>query len=444
MIFDNKSLAQVTEEEIVAVVMEHTRERQHLEFKLTINLSNDDEKREVLLDIASFANSSGGYILIGVRDDGSGQAQRFEPELVGEVGRIAQSVRSLSQDNISERIEGIEIEERVVQGNPIGIIRVPASARRPHMVTYGRRTFFVTRYENGKREMTIGEIREAITEDTLGRRLSRIESAVARLAEDTAREREIRAMAAIAAEGPAAILLSENGEVVATSLRDRFRQEVGQQPYFRIAATPVSPRRTLLNVDATSVRDLLTHPPGSRRNGWNMEVTTARPIRTITGLVIGDKRFEYLELYENGHMEFWSPLGNHFCWRQTPEEFRVHPRLYPYPVVEYPVTFLRLYKPLLVDTGYSEDILVELEYRNVRNYVLRPGIPQDILFDTTRVLPYQEAHLIVPSMRLINTFDADVAAYQAIRLVYAGFQLAEDAIPFYSEKHGFDFPSSLS
>ena len=44
------------------------------------------------------------------------------------------------------------------------------------MVTIKNRADFWTRYHDGKREMTIGEIKEAFLKDIVGRRLSEIES----------------------------------------------------------------------------------------------------------------------------------------------------------------------------------------------------------------------------------------------------------------------------
>ena len=41
-------------------------------------------------------------------------------------------------------------------------------------------------------------------------------------------------------------------------------------------------------------------------------------------------------------MEFWAPLNDHFCWRQSDEEFERELKLYPFPVIEYPVAFTKL------------------------------------------------------------------------------------------------------
>ncbi|GAI53706.1 unnamed protein product, partial [marine sediment metagenome] len=129
MIFDGRPIDEIADEELDAIVQEHVKERQHLEFKITVNYHDDDEKLELLHDIASLANGGGGYLIVGIRDDGQGRAAKFEPSSLGDIRNIARSIASLCQDHIRERIDGLEIRERNVKGNPLVIVRVPISAR---------------------------------------------------------------------------------------------------------------------------------------------------------------------------------------------------------------------------------------------------------------------------------------------------------------------------
>lgn len=99
MIFDGKILSEISDEEIVSLVKEHVKERQHIEYKLTIDHKDENKKLETLCDLASFANSGGGYIVVGIRDDGKGCAQKFET--ITEPDRMMKSIHSLCQDHIS-------------------------------------------------------------------------------------------------------------------------------------------------------------------------------------------------------------------------------------------------------------------------------------------------------------------------------------------------------
>ena len=60
-------------------------------------------------------------------------------------------------------------------------MRIPASDRIPHMVTYMNRTDFYIRYHDGKREMTVGEIREFFNKDYFGQKLLKLEMTVINL-----------------------------------------------------------------------------------------------------------------------------------------------------------------------------------------------------------------------------------------------------------------------
>ena len=167
MIFDGRPIDEIADSEIDRLVSEHISERQHLEFKVTVNHQNDEDRLELLRDVSSLANAGGGYIIIGIRDDGKGQAQTYEPSLVGNTQKIKQAIMSLCLDHISDRIDGLEVKSCTVNSNPLVIVRIPTSIRVPHMVTFQHRTDFYTRYEDGKKEMTLSEIREAFNPDLL-------------------------------------------------------------------------------------------------------------------------------------------------------------------------------------------------------------------------------------------------------------------------------------
>jgi hypothetical protein len=55
-------------DEVVKVIIQHCRESENLDFKVTLNLSKESEKKELAKDIAAMANTFGGRILVGVRD----------------------------------------------------------------------------------------------------------------------------------------------------------------------------------------------------------------------------------------------------------------------------------------------------------------------------------------------------------------------------------------
>ena len=160
---------------------------------------------------------------------------------------------------------------------------------------------------------------------------------------------------------------------------------------------------------------------------------------TLTGVELGIKGYRWLEVFENGHLEFWAALDDHFCWMQSPEEQKVRPRLHPYPVVEYPASFLRLAAALLDATGYSGDLLIQLQYRNVDGYTLRPGQPGAFHFAFDGSAPFAKPHLLVGPVRVRAPLRPDEVALDLLRGVYRAFGYGVEHIPFRNSGNGFSF-----
>lgn len=441
MIFEGRSLGEVSDDEIANLVDDHVSERQHLEFKATFSYRDDGARLELLRDIVSMANGGGGYLLFGVRDDGHGRAQTFaEPDLMARSDSMIQSIRGLCHDHIADRIEGIEIRSRSVKGNTVVIVRIPVSARRPHMVTLHGRTDFWTRIEDGKRQMSLAEIREAFLNEPIRLRLDKIEAGLSDLAQTLTYDQRKKEFSEASTEGSDVLLRTDDGSLLADVMRERFEQEVGSTPFLWLGATPVAPRPSLIPVDQEEIGAILSAPPESRRDGWNMGGLGRTRRRSLTGVELGAKAYKYLEVFENGHMEFWAPLDDRFCWMQSEEERRARPRLYPYPVVEYPVSFLRLAAALMDSVGYSDEVLLQLEYRNVRGYSLRPGQPDEIRFllpdDTT---PFDEQHLRIAPRSVSANFRPDEVAFDLLVHVYRAFGVAPEGIPFRDSGGAFSF-----
>ena len=443
MIFEGRPVDEISDEEIAQLVKAHVSERQHLEFKATFEYRDAATRMELLRDVVSMANGGGGYLVFGVRDDGRGQAQSFvDQALMNRADSMIKSIRSLCHDHIAERIEGIEIRRRNVNGNTVIIVRIPISGRRPHMVTLNHRTDFAIRVEDGKREMSLGEIREAFLNEPIGLRLDNMDAILSDLVRTlTHGQRKKELTEASQTHVSDALVRSDDGPVLAEVLRERFENEVGETPFLWLGATPVAPRQRLIAVDDPEILSMLSTPPGSRRSGWNMAGLDHSRRWSLTGVELGIKEYRYLEVFDNGHLEFWTPLDDRFCRKQSEEERRVRPRLYPYPVVEYPVSFLRLAAALLGSAGYSEEVLIQLEYRNASGYILPPGQPEHFDFDSPLdpSTPFAGRHLLVGPIRVPGTFKPDEVAFDLLKVVYQGFGVEVGGIPFRDSDGTFSF-----
>ena len=376
---------------------------------------------------------------------GRGRAQRFAgPEIMKNAESISKAIRSLCFDHVAERIEGIEIRPRNVGGNPVVAVRIPVSGRRPHMVTLNHGTSFMIRVEDGKREMSLGEIRDAFVNTPMGLRLDSIDARITDLFRALTRGGEKEELTEALETGISdAILRAEDGTVVADVMRERFEGEVGNRPYLWLGATAVAPRRHLVEVDEPEIAAVVSQPPGSRPNGWNMGGLDFQRRRSINGIELGAKKYKYLGVYENGHLEFWTAIGEAFCWRQSVEERRIRPRLYPYAVVEYPVSFLRLASAVFNRAGYAGEVVIQLQYRNIAGSILRSGRPEQIDFESPLVpsTPFPEMHLRVGPKRVAGGWNPHQEAFDLLKSVYLGFGIGVDGIPFRNADGTFSFGS---
>lgn len=536
MIFDHRPLSEISDDEIDAVVRNHEKERQHLEFKATIEHKNKDAKKdaklETLRDIASLANGGGGYLIVGVSDDGSGHAGDYSGLTREDAENIRKFLISICQDHIRERIQYLEAEAKDIKGNAVLIVRIPQSDLIPHMVKFDNKTDFWTRHDDGKKQMTYGEIRRAFRKDKLDRQLTRIEHQLRQfigfreahatdrhteagrkrndsvtephvkdrddaagmegqvtpmpVAETTGRNeeeaikpsdfetdthiqgggREARighqvtdatlanaeernfkeGLRRIAAGVQPYIPDLEDSSSVIRLSDESFRRTIGDQRYYRLAVTPANPGSNSVDVGAPEIRTLINEPPEIRYGGWDMGLLDRsgyRIQRFSLGIYSGEKvGGGYLELWTNGHMEFWCPIDDLFCWGQSNEEAAKNPILHPCAVSEFPVSFLKLYRRVVDASQIADLFQIQMLYVNIRGVRLRKGKPGTFGYELDSNPRSFKDSEFNHSVTAEPDFAPDEVAYELINPFYAEFGHGERSIPFYDkDKKRFDFPS---
>ncbi len=174
MILGGRSLGDISLDDIRLLIDNSVPEGPHLDYKEAPYSNRGQDRREMLRDVAALANSEGGYLVVGIREDYADRAAELTP--FDNPGQVAQAMRQSCLDGIRDRIEGLEIvvyETGYNQG--IVVVHVPFSDQRPHMMIRDSRTDFFRRYETDKRPMTIGEIREMILANPRFRQLVELE-----------------------------------------------------------------------------------------------------------------------------------------------------------------------------------------------------------------------------------------------------------------------------
>lgn len=163
MSLENKSLEEIKEAALLSLIKNQVSEKKTLDYKRDPIGGTDGDKKEFLADVSSFANMSGGHLIIGMAEDNG-----IPTELCGigvsdpdaEINRLENIIR----DGISPRIQGISISPPVTvssNGNIALVIRIPKSWSLPHMVSFRGSSKFYSRNSAGKFPLDVDEIRSA-------------------------------------------------------------------------------------------------------------------------------------------------------------------------------------------------------------------------------------------------------------------------------------------
>lgn len=161
-----KSLGSITKEDIGALVANVVSEKRTLDYKESLPGNSDAEKYEFLADVSSFANSSGGDILYGIREKReAGKSTGLPEAAVGvSVSTVDAEIRRLEniiRDGIAPRIANVKmISIPGFSKGPIILLRVSKSWFAPHIVSK-RESRFYSRNNAGKYPLDIAEIRSA-------------------------------------------------------------------------------------------------------------------------------------------------------------------------------------------------------------------------------------------------------------------------------------------
>src|SRR5690606_22664625 len=127
-----KDISQITLQDVIDLVeIRKENESQHLDYKKDVS-HPDKAKNEIAKDISSFANASGGYLILGVDD---------EKKIIGIDKQIQNKpakewINQILSSNLEPRVQ--YPEPRIFELNEtnkiVVVIYVPESLSKPHMV----------------------------------------------------------------------------------------------------------------------------------------------------------------------------------------------------------------------------------------------------------------------------------------------------------------------
>lgn len=156
----DKPLENLTEADLQSLIDAGIPELKVLDYKRTLPGSSDEDRREFLADVSSFANAAGGHLLYGMRADDGVPVELIgvDNESDGAILRLESSAR----DAIDPRIPDIHSTAIKLSNSRIAIVmRIPKSYSSPHMVKFKNTSRFFSRASNGKYQLDVHQIKAA-------------------------------------------------------------------------------------------------------------------------------------------------------------------------------------------------------------------------------------------------------------------------------------------
>jgi hypothetical protein len=152
----------IAESDLAGQVATGVPEGIFVDYKKDMYGRSDADIKEFLKDVSSFANSSGGHLIIGV-DETGGVPTAISP-LNGDADQDLQRMESLVRDGIEPRIVGLRMKSiRLGSGGYVLILRIPKSWNPPHRVSARNTNRIFGRNSAGAYEFSIEELRVIFT-----------------------------------------------------------------------------------------------------------------------------------------------------------------------------------------------------------------------------------------------------------------------------------------
>ncbi len=276
---------------IATLIADKECETQVLEFKEVPDPIPDGMKSEFCKDISAFANSVGGTILYGIKEDDSKAAAQATG--VQNPKSLIDSLEQLALSGIRPRI-GLSTSIVEIEGKSVVVVRIPKSLRAPHMIIRHSALQMWVRHGRHCNQMEVEEIRECVRRGETG---------------DASREGFI-------------------AKKVADQVHGAELSEVNRKKMI-FMAMPISPKNDFVETNDPTIVEMLRNNPNPTGR-WcdilyeNNSVPTGEGRRTNRD---GDV---YIEVTRNGCVAAHIPLS-----RITVEKPQTLPRLNPNAIQDF-------------------------------------------------------------------------------------------------------------
>jgi hypothetical protein len=166
MALTNIPLGEIAEGHLQRLIAAQAAESLHVEYKRETYGTNDDQRREFLADVSSFANAAGGDLIIGMTA-AKGIPTGIHPFMRdGDEERLR--LEQMARDGLHPRIPNLQTRAVPLSGGGfVVVVRVPKSYHPPHRIIFKNSGRFYARSSAGRYEPNVEELRRIFTEAPL-------------------------------------------------------------------------------------------------------------------------------------------------------------------------------------------------------------------------------------------------------------------------------------
>jgi len=160
----NKPFNKITVKDIENLIfIRKERENNYLEYKEKLGHS-DRDKREFLKDVSGFANASGGFLIIGVKEHKPSGLPEKICGIEKSIGnqKVDEWINNVLISNLDERIRyNIKIFDlKNKESKIVLLLYIPESPKKPHMITFQGKNNYYVRHNTSVNPATQSEVKE--------------------------------------------------------------------------------------------------------------------------------------------------------------------------------------------------------------------------------------------------------------------------------------------
>lgn len=161
-----KNITQIHFNDIERLITNKVPEGISIEYKSKLDITTGDQRKEFLYDITAFANSDGGVVLFGIKEevDEKGQNTGFPDQIVGisidNEDSLLKQIEDVIQSSTNPSLTAFDI--KIIDGSGVKIlaIEIYQNLGLPIMVTYRGTNKFYKRRITGKYPVDVYELNQ--------------------------------------------------------------------------------------------------------------------------------------------------------------------------------------------------------------------------------------------------------------------------------------------